>query len=86
MGSQYVDYSTYTYDRETTYIGVTADVLVQQSDGSWVATTVNIYDAVFSNEDYEGSNVEAFAQASDDARAVIEFIHEYALPADPSTP
>ncbi len=86
VGSQYVDYSAFTYDREATYIGVTADVLVQQSDGSWVATTVNIYDAVFSNVNYDGSNVEAFAQASDDARAVIEFIHEYALPADPSTP
>jgi hypothetical protein len=41
--SSAVDYSAFTYDREATLGDVTTTILVQQADGSWVATEVNIY-------------------------------------------
>lgn len=77
-----VDYSTYSYDRSDAYGDVTATVLVQQPDGSWLPTEVNIYDVVFSSTDYSGVAFDAFAQAVDDSRLVIEYIHEFALPAE----
>ncbi|WP_156135515.1 hypothetical protein [Novosphingobium malaysiense] len=78
-----VDYSTYNYDRSDTYGDVTTTVLIKQDDGSWLPTEVNIYDAVFGNEDYSGTGTfTAFATAVDDARTVINYIHEYAVPAD----
>ena len=76
-----VDYSTFSYDRSDTYENATATVLVEQSDGSWVPQTVNVYDTVFASTDYSGTGtLSAYTQAADDARAVIEFIHEYAVP------
>ncbi len=78
-----IDYSGYSYDRSDTYGDVTASVLVQQGDGTWVTTEVNIYDAVFGNRDYSSTGTfEGFATAVDDARAVINYIHEYEVPAD----
>ena len=78
-----IDYSSFSYDRSDVYGNVTVTVLIQQPDGSWVPTEVNVYDAVFGNVDSSGSgSLSTFAQAAEDARAVIEYIHEYALPAD----
>lgn len=78
-----VDYSAYSYDRSDTYSDVTASVLVKQPDGSYRVTDVNIYDAVFGSNDYTATGTfAAFATAVDDSRAVINYIHEYAIPAD----
>lgn len=78
-----MDYSSFSYDRAAAYNSVTADVLVKQADGSWLPSTVNIYEAVFADQPFTSSGeFEAFAQSVDDARAVINFIHEYAVPAD----
>lgn len=78
-----VDYSGFTYDRSDAYGDVTVEVLVQQPNGSWVPTTVSIYDVVFGGEDYTGSGTfSAFTQAAEDARAIVNYIHEYAIPAD----
>ncbi|MDI6623509.1 MAG: general stress protein [Brevundimonas sp.] len=78
-----VDFSTFTYDRSDAYGDVTALVLVQQPDGSWVPTTVNVYDVVFGGTDYTASGtLSAFTQAAEDARAIVNYIHEYAIPAD----
>ncbi|HEX7695524.1 MAG TPA: hypothetical protein VF409_13590 [Sphingomonas sp.] len=82
-----VDYSSYSYDRSSTYGNVTATVLIKQADGSYLPTEVNIFDAVFASKDYSGTGTfNAFATAADDARAVINYIHEYAVPADTVTP
>lgn len=76
-----VDFTTFSYDRSDTYDGVTAVVLIKQPDGSYVPTTVDIYDVVFQDKDVSLSGtLDAFTQAADDARAVIEYIHEYAVP------
>ncbi|GGF82004.1 hypothetical protein CDZ97_00465 [Mameliella alba] len=76
-----IDYSDFSYDRSDTYDGLTASVLVEQDDGSFVVETVDIYDTVFGGTDASDSgSLDAFTLAADDARAVIEFIHEYAVP------
>lgn len=72
-----VNYSTYSYDRSDTYSNQTVTVLVKQTDGSYVPTAVNVYEAVFNNQDYTGTGtLAAFAQAIDDERAVIAFLHD----------
>ncbi|SLN53527.1 hypothetical protein ROG8370_02402 [Roseovarius gaetbuli] len=77
----FVDYSSFSYDRSDTYSGVTATVLVEQADGSFDQVDVDIYDAVFGSVDATAAgSLDAYTQAADDSRAVIEFIHEYAVP------
>ena len=90
LAGDFVDYSTYTYDRATAYAGITAEVLVQQPDGTYVVETVNVLDAVFGGDDgvfnagddnLTASNVDGFTAASDDALQVIEYLHNYSVPA-----
>ncbi|WP_417684011.1 hypothetical protein [Roseibium sp.] len=77
-----IDYSAFTYDRSAVYSGVTAEVLVLQ-DGVWVPTEVNIYEAVFGSATATVSgSLDAYTVAADDARMVINFIHEYEVPAE----
>jgi hypothetical protein len=75
-----MDYSSYTYDRSDAYDGKTVSVLVKQADGSYLPTTVNLYDAVFKDADYSGTGFDAFAKSVDDARAVIAYIHDNEAP------
>jgi hypothetical protein len=79
---KYVDYTTFNYDRQSVYDGVTVTVLVKQADGSYLPTAVNVYDAVFSSTNYTSTDggVDGFAQAADDARAVIEYVHDNSVP------
>jgi len=90
LAGDYVDYSAYTYDRATAYAGVTAEVLVQQPDGTYAVETVNVLDAVFGGDDgvfnsaddnLTASNADGFTAASDDALQVIEYLHNYSVPA-----
>ncbi|MDO1559501.1 hypothetical protein Q0812_08685 [Brevundimonas sp. 2R-24] len=77
-----IDYSDFTYDRSDVYGSATATVLVQQADGTWVAQTVNIYEAVFGSVDATVSgSLDAYTRAADDARTVVNFLHEYEVPA-----
>ncbi|RYH11600.1 hypothetical protein [Tropicimonas sp. IMCC6043] len=77
-----IDYSDFSYDRSDTYGGVMVDVLVFE-DGVWVEKSVDVYLEVFEGDDVSGSGtLDAYTLAADDARAVIEFIHEYAIPED----
>jgi hypothetical protein len=78
-----IDYSSFIYDRSDAYENMTVTVLIQQPDGTWVPTEVNVYEAVFGSVDFSGAgSLSVFAQAADDARAIINFIHEYEVPAD----
>jgi len=77
-----IDYSTFSYDRSDTYSGVMVDVLVLQSDGTYKVESLDVYEAVFGSADASDSgSLDAYTLAADDAREVIEFIHEYAVPA-----
>lgn len=77
-----IDYSDFTYDREDAYGDVSVEVLVPQDDGSWVPEVVNIYDTVFAGTPAAGTGtLTAYTLAADDARAIVNFIHEYEIPA-----
>lgn len=76
-----VDYSAFTYDRSDAYAGVTTTVLILQPDGSWLPTEIDVYDEVFGSVDVTAAgSLEAYTQAADDSRTVINFIHEFAVP------
>lgn len=75
-----MDYSAYTYDRSDAYDGDMITILVKQADGTYVPTSVNLYDAVFKSVDYTQTGFDAFSTAVNDARAVIAFIHDNAAP------
>lgn len=78
-----MDYSTFSYDRSDTYGDATATVLIRQPDGSYVPTVVNLYEAVFSSQDYSATGTFAgFAQSVDDARAVLLYVHDNEAPAE----
>ncbi|MEZ5850801.1 MAG: hypothetical protein R3D68_09175 [Hyphomicrobiaceae bacterium] len=82
LASNYVDYSTFTYNRETAYATATITVLVLQPDGSWKPTEVKVLDSVFKDAVPTGdlTNISAFTAATDDARAIIDYLHTYAVP------
>lgn len=77
-----IDYSSFSYDRSDTYDGVMVDVLVyDDTSGSWEETSVDVFNIVFGDVDTTvGGSLDAYTQAAEDARMVIEFIHEYAIP------
>lgn len=77
----YVDFSSFTYDRSDVYANTTTQVLIETSPGVYETQTVNIYDAVFGSQDYSStSGVDGFTQAADDARAVIAYVHDHSAP------
>jgi hypothetical protein len=77
-----IDYSSFDYDRSDTYDGVMVDVLVYNDvTGVWEEQTVDIYTTVFGDTDVTvGGSLDAYTQAAEDARMVIEYIHEYEIP------
>jgi len=72
------DVSAVTYDRKATYDGKMVTVLVKQADGiTYIATPVNLYDAVFGGvNDTTSSGAADFATAVNDALQVLEFVHD----------
>jgi hypothetical protein len=80
-GKSYVDFSKVTYDRGDTYTG-DVTYLRNNGDGTYTSVTDPIMTAVFSGTDYSGTQLDAFTQAADDARAVIEFVHSHPVPAE----
>jgi len=78
----FVDFTTFAYDRTAAYAGVTADVIVKQPDGTYQVETIDVFADVFESQGFAASgNADAFAQAADDARAIINYVHEYEVPA-----
>ena len=58
-------------------------VRTKRPGGTWAPTVVDIYEVILGSEGFSGSGtISVFAQAADDARSVIDFIHEYEVPAD----
>lgn len=74
-GTNYVDYTHFTYDRSDVYSG-DVTYLVANGDGTYTTEVKPIIEAVFHDEDVTKTGADAFAQAADDARAVIEFVHD----------
>jgi hypothetical protein len=90
--ARYYNFSGFSYQRTETYGGNLCHLAVVLDDnglpvpgggeGQFLVEVVNgpIMDAVFEGIDYDGENVMAFAQAADDARAVVEFMHSHVVP------
>ena len=79
----YTDFSDFTYNREDVYASMEVTVLVQQDDGSWKPETVNVFtDILGGTATGELTNVAAFTTATDDARLIINYLHEYEVPAN----
>jgi hypothetical protein len=75
-GATYVDYSSFTYDREATYGDMTVQALVETSPGTYETQTVNVYDTVFDSTQATGTAADGYAVAADDARAVLLYVHD----------
>lgn len=74
--TDFVDYSTFDYDRSSLY-NVTITYNELNPDGSTTPVTGTILDLVFGGVNVtDTSGIDAFAQAADDALQVIEFVHE----------
>lgn len=81
--SDYVKYEDFTYDREATYSGetITVQVLISTDPDVYETRTVDIYETVFANDNVTPDDgIDAFTQAVDDARAVVDYVHNYAPP------
>ncbi|MCL7744118.1 hypothetical protein LV476_04015 [Guyparkeria hydrothermalis] len=72
----YYDLGGFSYDRAARYPDTVTYLSDPDGDGVYTEVTRPIMDVVFESQDYSGSGAEAFATAADDARAVIEFVHE----------
>ena len=74
--TDYVDYSTFDYDRSSLY-NVTITYNELNPDGSTIPVTGTIIDLVFGGVNVtDTSGIDSFTQAADDALKVIEFVHE----------
>ncbi len=92
--SSFFNFSRFEYDRGATYAGDVCYLKVATPDGApgsgdTLPVDVTgeivkepILELVFGNEEFTGYNAWGFAQAVDDARAVIFFVHEHPVPAE----
>ena len=80
----YYDFSSYDYSRADAYAGVTLTYLADpDGDGVYETVTEALMDAVFDGQDWSDSTtggIDDFVQSADDARAVIEFLHNVPVP------
>ncbi len=79
----YHDFSSYDYDRASTYTGTITYLKDTDGDGVYETVTESIMDSVFDGTnwtDATAGGADDFAQAADDARAVIEFVHAMPTP------
>lgn len=76
----YYDFSGFDYDRASTFDGSVTYLADTDGDGDYEPVTESIMEAVFGGESWTDPTAEGgaddFAQAADDARAVILFVHE----------
>jgi hypothetical protein len=83
-GTTWYNFSSYNYDRYTTWKDATATVLVLQPDGvTYKAETVNLYDAVFKDTNWVDptptGGADDFAAAANDYLQVLEYVHDNGL-------
>lgn len=98
----FLDFAAYDYDRDTNFGALPAPAYIPEdvpvagtfeylsvldpSIPSFEIVRGLITTGVFEDQPAESSNIEGFAQAADDTRAVIDFMHSNPLPAEYVTP
>ncbi len=76
LAGDYVDYTDFTYNRESAYPGTITVVLQNPDTGIWEETEVSIFEDILGGvETGDLTNVAAFTTAADDARTIIDYIH-----------
>lgn len=70
---EYIDLSHFTYDREAVFPGA---MCWDQLDGVYTRQAATIINAVFNGQGYTGTGLAAFAQAAEDARTVMVYVHD----------
>lgn len=75
-GTNYVNYAHFSYDRAETYVG-NVTYTVSEGEGRYRTKVAPILEAVFHGENVDKTGADAFAQAADDARQIIKFLHDY---------
>lgn len=78
-GKTYYDYQNFVYDRETTYGQmISVGTILTQDDTTIVewSEPQKFHVLLFGSEPYYNSNAWGFAQAADDARRAILFVHD----------
>ena len=73
-GRKYLNYEWFSYDRAATYPGCVVGFRLEGED--MVRFEGTLMNLVFGGEPFTGTNVSAFAQAADDARAMVLFEHD----------
>jgi hypothetical protein len=78
----YAHYVGYGYDRQARYSGVTANILVESSPGTYQEQLVDLWlwPGMFNQVTVGATNARGFAAAANDALQVIVFIHDNAAP------
>jgi|GEM_PF-727137 len=82
-GTKYVSFTElgFTYNREAAYGNKYADILVEVAPGYYERQTVNVFNYIFGGVTYtETGGAAVYTQAVDDARLVVNFVHEYQVP------
>lgn len=81
-GTYYIDFSNFIYDREERFGNKTVEVLVESPEGSgyYQLETQNVYETVFNGFQYnETGGAAVFTTAADDAREVINYVHDHGI-------
>ena len=78
----YVDLADFSYDRTAAYTNPDGSPVMvtyltdPEGDGTYITVTESVIDAVFDGETATADGATGYAQSTDDAVQVIEFIHE----------
>jgi hypothetical protein len=71
----------FSYNREAAYGEKYVDILYQTGPDTYERRTVNIFSYLFKSEVYnQDGGIAVYTQAAEDARQVINFIHDYEIP------
>jgi hypothetical protein len=97
----FLDYSGFAYDRTANFTGLPSpayipegaptagffEFLADMGGGTYIVTNGPIESTVFLGEPpFAAGNIAGFSRAADDTRAVIKFMHTYAVPDADRTP
>lgn len=70
---EYLDFSDFSYDRESVFTGA---ICWDQLDGTYTRHADTVMNLLFGGENYVGKGLAAFAQAAEDSRQVMLYVHD----------
>lgn len=70
---EYLDFSEFNYDRESVFTG---SICWDQLNGAYTRNADTLMNLMFDGDNYVGTGLAAFAQAAEDARQVMLYVHD----------